>query len=90
LLPCPPVYTFRNACTPIETYDVLADYDPGIDAYDVLANFQGPFSIHAVIAHAPQGAGQQAAPAHPPEPGGSFGVEQGVFPYIVLIAAAAR
>ena len=39
----------RNSCTPIETYGVVADYDPGEDAYDVLANFQGPFSIHAVL-----------------------------------------
>src|SRR5215218_4055770 len=39
----------RNACTPIETYGVVAEYDPGLDAYDVVANFQGPFSIHAVI-----------------------------------------
>src|SRR5208282_4824647 len=34
----------RSACTPIETYGVIAEYDPGLDAYDVLANFQGPFS----------------------------------------------
>jgi len=26
----------------------------------------------------------------PPDSGGSFGIKQGVFPYIVLIAAAAR
>src|SRR6516165_2082986 len=34
----------RNSCTPIETYGVVAEYDPTDDAYDVLANFQGPFS----------------------------------------------
>ena len=31
----------RNSCTPIETYGLVADYDPGEDAYDVLATFQG-------------------------------------------------
>src|SRR5947199_339372 len=29
----------RNSCTPIETYGVIADYDPGEDAYDVVASF---------------------------------------------------
>ena len=83
----------RNACTPIETYGVLAEYDPGTDAYDVLANFQGPFSIHAVIARALKVPGNHlrlTPPPHPPESGGSFGVKQGVLPYIVLIAAAAK
>ena len=42
----------RSACTPIECYGVVAEYDPGLDGYEVLANFQGPFSIHAVIARA--------------------------------------
>ena len=80
----------RNACTPIETYGVLAEYDPGNDAYDVLANFQGPFSIHAVIARALRVPGNRLRLRTPAESGGSFGIKQGVFPYIVLLAAAAR
>ena len=80
----------RNSCTPIETYGVVAAYDAGEDAYDVLANFQGPFSIHAVIARALKVPGNRLRLRTPPDSGGSFGVKQGVFPYIVLIAAAAR
>ncbi len=80
----------RSACTPIETYGVLAEYDPALDAYDVLANFQGPFSIHAVISRALKVPGNRLRLRTPPESGGSFGVKQGVFPYIVLMAAAAR
>ena len=80
----------RNACTPIETYGVLAEYDPAADAYDVTANFQGPFSLHAVIARALRVPGNRLRLRTPPDSGGSFGVKQGVFPYIVLIAAAAR
>jgi 2-furoyl-CoA dehydrogenase large subunit len=80
----------RNACTPIETYGVLAEYDPAADSYDVLANFQGPFSLHAVIARALRVPGNRLRLRTPPDSGGSFGVKQGVFPYIVLIAAAAR
>jgi 2-furoyl-CoA dehydrogenase large subunit len=80
----------RNSCTPIETYGVVAEYDPGEQAYDVLANFQGPFSIHAVLSRALNVPGNRLRLRTPPDSGGSFGVKQGVFPYIVLIAAAAR
>jgi 2-furoyl-CoA dehydrogenase large subunit len=80
----------RSACTPIETYGILATYDPHENGYDVLANFQGPFSIHAVISRALKVPGNRLRLRTPPDSGGSFGVKQGVFPYIVLIAAAAR
>ncbi len=80
----------RNACTPIETYGVFAEFDPAADAYDVLANFQGPFSLHAVMARALRVPGNRLRLRTPPESGGSFGVKQAVFPYVVLIAAAAR
>ena len=80
----------RNSCTPIETYGVIAEYEPGEDTYDVLANFQGPFSIHAVLSRALKVPGNRLRLRTPPDSGGSFGVKQGVFPYIVLVAAAAR
>ncbi len=80
----------RNACTPIETYGVVAEYNPGEDAFDITANFQGPFSIHAVLARALRVPGNRLRLRTPPDSGGSFGVKQGVFPYIVLIATAAR
>lgn len=80
----------RNACTPIETYGVVAEYDPGSDAYDVLANFQGPFSIHAVMARALNVPGNRLRLRTPGDSGGSFGVKQAIFPYVVLIAIAAR
>ncbi|MBV8167630.1 MAG: xanthine dehydrogenase family protein, partial [Alphaproteobacteria bacterium] len=80
----------RNSCTPIETYGVVAEYDPGLDAYDVLANFQGPFSLHAVMARALKVPGNRFRLRTPPDSGGSFGIKQAVFPYIVLIAAASR
>jgi len=80
----------RNSCTPIETYGVIASHDAAEDAFEVLANFQGPFSIHTVIARALKVPGNRLRLRTPPDSGGSFGVKQGVFPYIVLIAAAAR
>jgi 2-furoyl-CoA dehydrogenase large subunit len=80
----------RNSCTPVETYGVVAEYDPGEDAYDVTANFMGPFSLHAVMARALKVPGNRFRLRTPPDSGGSFGVKQGVFPYIVLMALAAR
>jgi len=80
----------RNSCTPIETYGVVAEYDAAEDAYDVLANFQGPFSLHPVMARALKVPGNRLRLRTPPDSGGSFGVKQAIFPYIVLIAAAAR
>jgi len=80
----------RNSCTPIETYGVVAEYDAGADAYDVLANFQGPFSMHPVMARALKVPGNRFRLRTPRDSGGSFGVKQGIFPYIVLMAVAAR
>ena len=80
----------RNSCTPLETYGVLAEYDPFENSYDVLANFQGPFSIHPVISRALGVPGNRLRLRTPPNSGGSFGVKQGIFPYIVLLAVCAR
>lgn len=80
----------RNAVTPIETYGVIARYDPFAGAYDVTANFQGPFSIHAVISRSLRVPGNRLRLRTPPDSGGSFGVKQGIFPYIVLVCLAAR
>lgn len=80
----------RNSCTPIETCGLVAEHDPHEGAYDILANFQGPFSIHPVIARALRVPGNRLRLRTPPDSGGSFGVKQGIFPYIALLAACAR
>lgn len=80
----------RNSCTPIETYGVIAEYDPSADAYDVLSSFMGPFTLHAVMARALKVPGNRFRHRTPPDSGGSFGVKQGVFPYVVLMALCAR
>ena len=56
----------------------------------MLANFMGPFSLHAVMARALKVPGNRLRLRTPPDSGGSFGVKQGVFPYIVLMGVAAR
>src|ERR1700736_5215672 len=80
----------RNSCTPIETCGVVAEHDPGEDAYDILANFMGPFSLHGVMARALKVPGNRLRLRTAPAAGGSFGVKQGLVPYMVLIGIAAR
>lgn len=80
----------RNTGAPMETFGVVAEYDPHEGVYDILANFQGPFSIHTVLARALKVPGNRLRLRMPPDSGGSFGVKQGVAPYAVLIGVAAR
>ena len=79
----------RNACIPIEGFVVVAEY-LGDDGYDVVSNFQGPFSLHPVIARALGVPGSKLRLRTPRDSGGSFGVKQAVFPYIVAMCLASR
>lgn len=80
----------RSACTPIECYVVLADYQSATGTYDVLSNFQGPYALHSVMARALKVPGNRLRLRTPPDSGGSFGIKQGVFPYIVMMGLASR
>jgi len=80
----------RNSCTPLECYGVVAEHVSGEDAYQVTANFQGPFTLHTVMARALKVPGNRLRLRTPPDSGGSYGVKQGVFPYVVALAAAAK
>jgi 2-furoyl-CoA dehydrogenase large subunit len=80
----------RSSFTPMECYVVVAEHRPTDDSYDVLANFQGPFSTHPVMARALRVTGSKLRLRIPPDSGGSFGIKLSVFPYIVLVAIAAR
>jgi 2-furoyl-CoA dehydrogenase large subunit len=80
----------RNAVTPIECLGVLAQYQAGEDAYEATSSFMGPFAMHAVMALALKVPANRLRLKTPPESGGSFGVKQSVFPYVVLMNVAAR
>jgi 2-furoyl-CoA dehydrogenase large subunit len=80
----------RQSFTPIECYVVVAQHNPAEGSYDVLANFQGPFSMHPVMARALRVPGPKMRLRIPPDSGGSFGIKLSVFPYVVLIALAAK
>ena len=79
----------RNACTPIEGLVVVAEH-LGDDGYDVLSNFQGPFTLHPVMARALGVPGARLRLRSPRDSGGSFGVKQAVFPYVVAMCLASR
>jgi len=80
----------RQSFTPIECYVVVAQHNAAKGSYDVLANFQGPFSMHPVMARALRVAGPKLRLRIPPDSGGSFGIKLSVFPYVVLMALAAK
>ena len=80
----------RNAACPLECFVVIAEYLPGEAAYEVAANFPGPFAMHPVMAMALGVPGNRLRLRTPPHSGGSFGAKHAVFPYVVLLALAAR
>ena len=67
----------RNTGSPMETYGVIAEYDPHEGAFDILANFQGPFSLHTVIARALKVPGNRLRLRIPQDSGREFRREAG-------------
>lgn len=80
----------RNSCSPMECAVVIAEYLGEDEGYEALSNFMGPFSLHAVMALALKVPGNKLRHKVPRDSGGSFGVKQAVFPYVVLMCLAAR
>ncbi len=80
----------RVTATPIETYGVIADYAPGTGNYTVWANFHGPFTLHTVMAQALKVSTSQLRLRVPADIGGSYGIKSAIYPYITLIALAAK
>jgi 2-furoyl-CoA dehydrogenase large subunit len=80
----------RNSCAPLECGVVIAEFLSGDEGYDVTSNFMGPFSLHAVMAMALNVPANRLRHKAPRDSGGSFGVKQAVFPYVVLMCLASR
>jgi 2-furoyl-CoA dehydrogenase large subunit len=80
----------KTTGTPIETYGVIAQYEPGSGNYSVWANFHGPFTLHTVMAQALKISPAQLRLQVPADIGGSYGIKSAVYPYIVLMALAAK
>ncbi len=80
----------RSIATPMETYGVIAQFEPHPDRYTIWSNFQGPFVLQPLMAGALNVAGNRLRVITPPNSGGSFGIKQAVYSYMVLIAAVSR
>ncbi len=80
----------RNSCTPIECFVAVAEHLAGGEGYDVLSNFMGPFSLQAVMALALKVPASKLRLRTPRDSGGSFGVKQAIFPYVVALCLASR
>jgi len=80
----------RNSCTPIECFNVVAEYSVEEDSYNVMSNFQGPYALHPVMAMALKVSGNKLRLRSPENSGGSFGVKQAIFSYIVAICLVSK
>ena len=80
----------RYSSTPMETYGAIAQFEPAPDRYTIWSNFQGPFILHALMCGALGVPGNRLRLITSPQSGGSFGIKQGMYPYMVLLAAASR
>jgi 2-furoyl-CoA dehydrogenase large subunit len=79
----------KFASTPIETYGVIARWDPLDGILTVWSNFMGPFIMHPLTARALGLAENKLRFIVPPDIGGSFGIKSSLYPYIALIGLAA-
>jgi len=80
----------RYASTPMETYGLVANFERQPDRYTIWSNFQGPFILHALMTGALGVPGNRLRLITSPHSGGSFGIKQAMFPYMVLLAASSR
>ena len=80
----------RSMATPMETYGVIASFEPRPDRYTLWSNFQGPFVLQPLMAGALNVPGNRLRIITPPDSGGSFGLKQAVYAYMVLMGAVSR
>jgi 2-furoyl-CoA dehydrogenase large subunit len=80
----------KYGSTPIETYGVVASYNPFNEEFVIYNNYQGPFVNHSLVAIALGIQENKMRWIVPTDIGGGFGTKTGMYPYIALIALAAK
>lgn len=80
----------KYGSTPIETYAVIASYNPFNEEFVIYNNYQGPFVNHSLVALALGIPENKMRWIVPTDIGGGFGTKTGMYPYIALIALAAK
>jgi 2-furoyl-CoA dehydrogenase large subunit len=79
----------KYSSTPIETYGVIARWDPFEGVLTVWSNFMGPFAMHPLVARALGLPENRLRFIVASDIGGSFGIKTSIYPYITLIGLAA-
>ena len=80
----------RSIATPMETYGMVANFEEAPDRYTIWANFQGPYILQPLMAGALRVPGNRLRIITPPASGGSFGVKQSAYAYMLLMAGVSR
>ncbi len=80
----------KYGSTPLETYAVIASYNPYNEEFVIYNNYQGPFVNHSLVALALGIPENKMRWIVPTDIGGGFGTKTGMYPYIALIALAAK
>ena len=80
----------KYGSTPIETYGVIARWEPLEGVYTLWSNFMGPFIMHPLTARVLGVPENRLRFIVPQDIGGSFGIKSSMYPYMALVALAAR
>jgi len=80
----------KYGSTPIETYGVVASYNPFNEEFVIYNNYQGPFVNHSLVALSLGIPENKMRWIVPTDIGGGFGTKTGMYPYIALVALAAK
>jgi 2-furoyl-CoA dehydrogenase large subunit len=80
----------KYSSTPMETFAVIAEYEPIEDIITIWSNFQGPFTMHPVSVAALKILENRLRFIVPPDIGGAFGIKSSMFPQMVMTALAAK
>jgi 2-furoyl-CoA dehydrogenase large subunit len=78
----------KYGSTPIETYGVIARWEPIDGVLTIWSNFMGPFIMHPLVARVLQLPENRLRFIVPPDIGGSFGIKSSIYPYLALMGVA--
>ncbi|OLE37106.1 MAG: carbon monoxide dehydrogenase [Candidatus Rokubacteria bacterium 13_1_20CM_2_70_7] len=79
----------KYGSTPIETYGIIARWEPLDGVLTVWSNFMGPFIMHPLTARVLGLPENRLRFIVPSDIGGSFGIKTSIYPYIALIGLSA-
>jgi 2-furoyl-CoA dehydrogenase large subunit len=79
----------KYGSTPIETYGIVARWDPFDQVLTIWSNFMGPFIMHPLVARALQIPENRLRFIVPPDIGGSYGIKSSIYPYLALLGLTA-